>query len=58
MSKQEAEKAWQPKFIAEIASGKDPRVAPGPQPSRRTSGAATGGSANRKNSSCWTRANV
>ena len=29
-SKQEAEKAWQPKFIAEIASGKDPRVAPGP----------------------------
>ena len=30
-SKQEAEKAWEPKFIAEIASGKDPRVAPGPQ---------------------------
>src|SRR5438093_9774109 len=27
-SKQEAEKAWEPKFIAEIASGKDPRVAP------------------------------
>src|SRR5207237_1923249 len=31
-SKQEAEKAWQPKFIAEIASGKDPRVAPSPEP--------------------------
>jgi hypothetical protein len=30
-SKQEAEKAWEPKFIAEIVSGKDPRVAPGPQ---------------------------
>ena len=28
-SKQEAEKVWEPKFIAEIASGKDPRVAPG-----------------------------
>src|SRR5207248_799927 len=28
-SKQEAEKTWEPKFIAEIASGKDPRVAPG-----------------------------
>jgi hypothetical protein len=27
-SKQEAEKVWQPKFIAEIVSGKDPRVAP------------------------------
>jgi hypothetical protein len=27
-SKQEAEKVWEPKFIAEIASGKDPRVAP------------------------------
>jgi integrase len=27
-SKQEAEKVWQPKFIAEIASGKDPRVVP------------------------------
>ena len=25
-SKQEAEKVWQPKFIAEIVSGKDPRV--------------------------------
>jgi integrase len=29
VSKQEAEKAWEPKFIAEIAAGKDPRVAPG-----------------------------
>jgi integrase len=28
-SKQEAEKTWEPKFIAEIASGKDPRVRPG-----------------------------
>lgn len=28
-SKQEAEKIWGPKFIAEIASGKDPRVVPG-----------------------------
>jgi integrase len=28
-SKQEAEKVWEPKFIAEVASGKDPRVAPG-----------------------------
>src|SRR6266542_2234601 len=27
-SKQEAEKVWEPKFIAEVASGKDPRVAP------------------------------
>src|SRR5947199_10059172 len=27
-SKQEAEKNWEPKFIAEIASGKDPRLAP------------------------------
>jgi integrase len=27
-SKQEAEKAWEPKFIAEIASGKDPRILP------------------------------
>jgi len=27
-SKQEAEKVWEPKFIAEIASGKDPRKAP------------------------------
>jgi integrase len=26
-SKQEAEKVWEPKFIAEIASGKDPRIA-------------------------------
>ena len=25
-SKQEAEKVWEPKFIAEIVSGKDPRV--------------------------------
>lgn len=25
-SKQEAEKAWEPKFIAEIVSGRDPRV--------------------------------
>ena len=25
-SKQEAEKGWEPRFIAEIASGKDPRV--------------------------------
>ncbi len=30
-SKQEAEKNWEPKFIAEIASGKDPRVAPAPE---------------------------
>src|SRR5207249_12149818 len=30
-SKQEAEKAWEPKFITEITSGKDPRIAPGPQ---------------------------
>ena len=28
-SKQEAEKVWEPKFIAEIASGKDPRMCPG-----------------------------
>lgn len=27
-SKQEAEKVWQPRFIAEIASGKDPRIIP------------------------------
>jgi len=27
-SKQEAEKVWEPKFIAEIAAGKDPRVIP------------------------------
>ena len=27
-SKQEAEKVWEPKFIAEIASGKDPRITP------------------------------
>jgi integrase len=27
-SKQEAEKRWEPKFIAEIVAGKDPRVAP------------------------------
>ena len=27
-SKQEAEKVWEPKFIAEISSGKDPRVSP------------------------------
>src|SRR5947209_15013895 len=27
-SKQEAEKVWEPKFIAEIASGNDPRIAP------------------------------
>jgi hypothetical protein len=27
-SKHEAEKVWEPKFIAEIVSGKDPRVAP------------------------------
>ena len=32
-SKQEAEKTWEPKFIAEIASGNDPRVAPGREPS-------------------------
>jgi hypothetical protein len=28
-SKQEAEKVWEPKFIAEIASGRDPRIKPG-----------------------------
>lgn len=28
MSKQEAAKVWEPKFLAEIASGKDPRVEP------------------------------
>jgi hypothetical protein len=28
-SKQEVEKAWEPQFIAEIASGKAPRVRPG-----------------------------
>jgi len=27
-SKQEAEKVWEPKFIAEIASGRDPRINP------------------------------
>jgi hypothetical protein len=27
-SKQEAEKTWEPKFITEIASGKDPRIVP------------------------------
>ena len=27
-SKQEAEKVWEPKFVAEIAAGKDPRVLP------------------------------
>jgi integrase len=27
-SKQEAEKVWEPKFVAEIASGKDPRISP------------------------------
>jgi hypothetical protein len=27
-SKQDAEKVWEPKFIAEIASGKDPRIVP------------------------------
>src|SRR4051794_9611134 len=31
-SKQEAEKVWQPKFIAEIVSGKDPRVRIEPKP--------------------------
>jgi integrase len=31
-SKQEAEKVWEPKFIAEIASGQDPRIAPGREP--------------------------
>jgi hypothetical protein len=30
-SKQEAEKVWEPSFIAEIAAGKDPRVAPEPK---------------------------
>src|SRR5262245_46232111 len=30
-SKQEAEKVWEPKFIAEIASGRDPRVVVEPQ---------------------------
>jgi integrase len=30
VSKQEAEKVWEPKFIAEIVSGKDPRIAPKP----------------------------
>lgn len=29
-SKQEAEKVWEPKFIGEIVSGKDPRKAPAP----------------------------
>jgi hypothetical protein len=29
VSRQEAEKTWEPLFIAEIAAGKDPRVAPG-----------------------------
>src|SRR5262245_43766131 len=27
-SKQEAQKVWEPKFIAEIASGRDPRILP------------------------------
>jgi hypothetical protein len=27
-SKQEAERLWEPKFIAEIVAGRDPRVAP------------------------------
>src|SRR2546428_13480121 len=27
-SKQEAEKVWEPKFVAEIAAGEDPRVLP------------------------------
>lgn len=27
-TKQEAEKVWQPKFLAEISAGKDPRIAP------------------------------
>jgi integrase len=36
-SKQEAEKNWEPKFIGEIASGRDPRVAPNGQKSERTS---------------------
>jgi hypothetical protein len=27
-SKQEAEKVWEPKFIAEIAAGSDPRIGP------------------------------
>jgi integrase len=30
-SKQEAEKVWEPSFIAEIAAGKDPRAAPEPK---------------------------
>jgi hypothetical protein len=29
VSRQEAEKTWEPQFIAEIGAGKDPRVAPG-----------------------------
>ena len=29
-SKQEAEKVWEPKFIAEVVAGKDPRKAPAP----------------------------
>jgi len=28
-SKQEAEKVWEPRFIADITAGKDPRIAPG-----------------------------
>jgi hypothetical protein len=30
-SKEEAAKVWEPKFIAEIVSGKDPRIAPEPK---------------------------
>lgn len=29
-SKQEAEKVWEPRFIAEVVSGRDPRVGPNP----------------------------
>jgi len=38
VSKQEAEKVWEPKFIAEIVSGRDPRVAadPGVTPEQPT----------------------
>ena len=30
MSKQTAERVWEPRFLAEIMAGRDPRVAPTP----------------------------
>ena len=55
-SKQEAEKSWEPKFIAEIASGKDPRVAPSARTIDRQAG-HRGGLARRCTDSGTSRSN-